>query len=264
MPSRRESGCATVGSLLVAGPPTRPVPPGGGFMLPDQPVNRRTAAQRGGKRRELQSQYQGVRDDVIGGAGVIGIEVCPREPLTGGVLHLWFGDEGHGFDAEPGDQLLQAPGMVQRVWRSGGARAFCGHLRRSSKSTSCTRLARDFPPLDTPTHLSTKIPAPNAPRLPRHLVERMLVLEDLDLSSLQPSLVYSDEGNPRLGYPSDLTDEDWWHIVPLIPPVKHGGHKASLLGSSRSPPRSCPGSPPRDEWRVAISPTAPEISNPNF
>jgi hypothetical protein len=86
----------------------------GGFALPDQPVNRRTAAQRGGKRRELQRQHQRVRDS-IAAEGVIGIEVCPREPLTGGVRHLWFGGEGHGFDAEPGDQFLQATGLVQRV-----------------------------------------------------------------------------------------------------------------------------------------------------
>ena len=33
----------------------------------------------------------------------------------GGVLHLWFGGEGHGFDAELGDQLLQALGLVQRL-----------------------------------------------------------------------------------------------------------------------------------------------------
>jgi hypothetical protein len=80
----------------------------GGFALPDEPVNRRTAAERGGKRRELQSKHQGLRD-CVGAAGVIGIEVCAREPLMGGVLHLWFGGEGHGFDAEPGDQILQAP-----------------------------------------------------------------------------------------------------------------------------------------------------------
>jgi len=57
--------------------------------------------------------------------GVIGIEVCPRELLMGGVLHLWFGGEGHGFDVEPGDQFVQAPGMAQWVWRVGGARAVC-------------------------------------------------------------------------------------------------------------------------------------------
>jgi hypothetical protein len=28
-----------------------------------------------------------------------------------------------------------------------------------------------------------------------------------------------------LRYPSDVTDEEWRHIVPLIPPAKHGGCK---------------------------------------
>jgi transposase len=27
----------------------------------------------------------------------------------------------------------------------------------------------------------------------------------------------------KLRYPSDLTDEEWGHIEPLIPPAKHGG-----------------------------------------
>ena len=154
--------------------------PVGGLMLTDQPVNRRTAAQGGRERGELQSEHQGFRDDVTA-VWIIGIEVRPPEPLPDGVLHLRLGDEVHGLDTELDDQLLQALGMVQRVWRSGGARASCGHLRQSQRSTSCTRLARDFPPLDTPTHLSTKIPAPNAPRLPRHLVARMLVLADLEI-----------------------------------------------------------------------------------
>jgi transposase len=29
-------------------------------------------------------------------------------------------------------------------------------------------------------------------------------------------------------YPSDLTDEEWWHIEPLIPPAKRGGRKRSV------------------------------------
>ena len=29
----------------------------------------------------------------------------------------------------------------------------------------------------------------------------------------------------RLRYPSDLTDEEWAHIAPLIPPAKPGGNK---------------------------------------
>ena len=27
----------------------------------------------------------------------------------------------------------------------------------------------------------------------------------------------------KLRYPSDLTDEEWSHVEPLIPPAKHGG-----------------------------------------
>ena len=29
----------------------------------------------------------------------------------------------------------------------------------------------------------------------------------------------------RLRYPSDLTDEEWKHVEPLIPPAKRGGDK---------------------------------------
>jgi transposase len=29
----------------------------------------------------------------------------------------------------------------------------------------------------------------------------------------------------RLRYPSDLTDEEWAHVAPVIPPAKHGGNK---------------------------------------
>jgi transposase len=32
----------------------------------------------------------------------------------------------------------------------------------------------------------------------------------------------------RLRYPSDLTDEEWPHIEPLLPPGKHGGRKRSV------------------------------------
>ena len=32
----------------------------------------------------------------------------------------------------------------------------------------------------------------------------------------------------RLRYPSDVTDEEWAHIVPLIPPAKRGGRKRSV------------------------------------
>jgi transposase len=32
----------------------------------------------------------------------------------------------------------------------------------------------------------------------------------------------------RLRYPSDLTDEEWAHIEPLIPPAKRGGNKRTV------------------------------------
>ena len=32
----------------------------------------------------------------------------------------------------------------------------------------------------------------------------------------------------RLRYPSDLTDSEWAHIAPLIPPAKRGGRKRSV------------------------------------
>src|SRR5262245_48899412 len=32
----------------------------------------------------------------------------------------------------------------------------------------------------------------------------------------------------RLRYPSDLTDEEWAHVAPLIPPVKPGGNKRTV------------------------------------
>ena len=32
----------------------------------------------------------------------------------------------------------------------------------------------------------------------------------------------------KLRYPSDLTDEEWGHIEPLIPPAKHGGRKREV------------------------------------
>ena len=40
--------------------------------------------------------------------------------------------------------------------------------------------------------------------------------------------MWTIENRPRydrdkLRYPSDLTDEEWSHIEPLIPPAKHGG-----------------------------------------
>ena len=32
-----------------------------------------------------------------------------------------------------------------------------------------------------------------------------------------------------LRYPSDLTDEEWSHVAPLIPPAKHGGRKRTVV-----------------------------------
>jgi len=32
----------------------------------------------------------------------------------------------------------------------------------------------------------------------------------------------------KLRYPSDLTDAEWEHIAPLIPPAKRGGRKRSV------------------------------------
>jgi transposase len=32
----------------------------------------------------------------------------------------------------------------------------------------------------------------------------------------------------KLHYPSDLTDEEWSHVAPLIPPAKHGGRKRKV------------------------------------
>jgi transposase len=32
----------------------------------------------------------------------------------------------------------------------------------------------------------------------------------------------------QLRYPSDLTDEEWMHVAPLIPPNKPGGNKRSV------------------------------------
>jgi transposase len=32
----------------------------------------------------------------------------------------------------------------------------------------------------------------------------------------------------QLRYPSDLTDEEWSHVEPLIPPARHGGNKRTV------------------------------------
>ena len=33
----------------------------------------------------------------------------------------------------------------------------------------------------------------------------------------------------KLRYPSDLTDEEWGLVIPLIPPAKHGGNKRTVV-----------------------------------
>ena len=42
--------------------------------------------------------------------------------------------------------------------------------------------------------------------------------------------MWTEENRPRynrdrLRYPSDLTDEEWSHVEPLIPPARRGGNK---------------------------------------
>ena len=32
----------------------------------------------------------------------------------------------------------------------------------------------------------------------------------------------------KLRYPSDLTDEEWAHVAPLIPPARRGGNKRTV------------------------------------
>jgi hypothetical protein len=45
--------------------------------------------------------------------------------------------------------------------------------------------------------------------------------EAANMDDRKPPEILADE----LSYPSDLTDEVGWHMVPLIPPVKLGGRK---------------------------------------
>jgi hypothetical protein len=72
------------------------------------------------------------------------------------------------------------------------------HLAPSSNRTSSTRLARDLPPLDTRARSSTKIPASNAARLPRHPVSRMPAVARVPLK--RTHLSDKDAGqNQRVG-----------------------------------------------------------------
>ncbi len=55
------------------------------------------------------------------------------------------------------------------------------------------------------------------------LVLRGVWLEDCSIS-------FQGSNRPRynrdhLRYPSDVTDEEWAHVEPLIPPAKRGGRK---------------------------------------
>jgi transposase len=45
--------------------------------------------------------------------------------------------------------------------------------------------------------------------------------------------MWTSENRPKynrdkLRYPSDLTDDEWSHVEPLIPPAKRGGRKRSV------------------------------------
>jgi putative transposase len=45
--------------------------------------------------------------------------------------------------------------------------------------------------------------------------------------------MWTSENRPKynrdkLLYPSDLTDDEWSHIEPIIPPAKRGGRKRSV------------------------------------
>ena len=46
--------------------------------------------------------------------------------------------------------------------------------------------------------------------------------------------MWTTENRPRyerdkLRYPSDLTDAEWVHVAPLIPPAKHGGRRREVV-----------------------------------
>ena len=55
----------------------------------------------------------------------------------------------------------------------------------------------------------------------------------------------------RKAYPSDLTDAEWAHIEPLIPPGKPGGGKPGgggkpFAGKPKFKPKGKPGGPSKD------------------
>jgi hypothetical protein len=56
---------------------------------------------------------------------------------------------------------------------------------------------------------------------------------DCSCLSVRPGSSWTSENRPKynrdkLRYPSDLTDDEWSHIEPIIPPVKRGGRKRSV------------------------------------
>jgi hypothetical protein len=56
--------------------------------------------------------------------------------------------------------------------------------------------------------------------------------------------MWTTENHPRynrdkLRYPSDLTDAEWAHIKPLIPPAKRGGGIASAAAAPVMKLRRC-------------------------
>jgi hypothetical protein len=56
-------------------------------------------------------------------------------------------------------------------------------------------------------------------------MEGSLIREGLPMWTSENRARYDRD---KLRYPSDLTDAEWEHIEPLIPPAKRGGRKRSV------------------------------------
>jgi hypothetical protein len=56
-------------------------------------------------------------------------------------------------------------------------------------------------------------------------MESSLIREGLPMWTSENRARYDRD---KLRYPSDLTDAEWEHIEPLIPPAKRGGRKRSV------------------------------------
>jgi len=56
-------------------------------------------------------------------------------------------------------------------------------------------------------------------------MEGSLIREELPMWTSENRARYDRD---KLRYPSDLTDAEWEHIEPLIPPAKRGGRKRSV------------------------------------